>query len=347
VLLVEASLRTEIERSLPAAAPTFYFIDIQPAQREEFRALVAGWPEAEGYEEVPMLRGRITRLNDVPTERIRTPAEFEWVLQGDRGITWAAEPPPGTRIVQGAWWKPDHSAPLQVSFDAEIAEGFGLGIGDTVTVNVLGRELTAEIASLREVDWGQLGINFVMVFSPGVLQSAPQMALATIHVPPGEEDGLERAVSQRFANISAIRVAEALETMGRILAGVGQAIRAVAGVTLAAGLLVLAGVAAALRRRRVYDAVVLKVLGATRADLLKALLAEHLMVGLATALIAAPIGAAAAYAVIHYAMELPFRLAAAPILLTALLSVSFATIFGIGGSVRALSAKAAPYLRNP
>jgi putative ABC transport system permease protein len=347
VLLVEASLRTEIERTLPAAAPTFYFIDIQPDQREEFRSLVAGWPEAKGYEEVPMLRGRITRLKGVPVEQIKAPAEFEWVLQGDRGITWAAEPPQGTTIVEGAWWEPDHSGPLQVSFDAEIAQGFGLGLGDEVTVNVLGRELTAKIASLREVDWSQLGINFVMVFSPGVLQTAPQMALATIHVPQGEEDRLERAVSERFANISAIRVQEALEAMGRILAGVGQAIRAVAGVTLAAGLLVLAGVAAALRRRRVYDAVVLKVLGATRADLLKALLAEHLLIGLATAAVAAPIGAAAAFAVLHFAMELPFRLALAPILLTALLSVSFATIFGIGGSLRALSAKAAPYLRNP
>jgi len=294
-----------------------------------------------------MLRGRITHLKGVPVEQIKAPAEFEWVLQGDRGITWAAEPPPGTQIVEGTWWPPDHAGPLQVSFDAEIAKGFGLGLGDMVTVNVLGRELTAEIASLREVDWGQLGINFVMVFSPGALQSAPQMALATIHVPPGAEDGLERAVSERFANISAIRVAEALEAMGGILAGVGQAIRAVAGVAVAAGLLVLAGVAAALRRRRVYEAVVLKVLGATRADLLKALLAEHLLVGLATAAVAAPIGGAAAYAVLHYAMELPFRPSAGPILLTALLSVSFATLFGVGGSLRALSAKAAPYLRNP
>ena len=347
VLLVEGSLKTEIERTLPAAAPTFYFIDIQPAQREEFRALVGGWPGASGYEEVPMLRGRITRLKGVPVEEIAVPAEFAWVLQGDRGITWAAEPPPGTRLVEGRWWEPDHSGPLLVSFDAEIAAGFGLRLGDTVTVNVLGRELTAAVASLREVDWGQLGINFVMVFSPGALQSAPQMALATIHLPPGQEDTLERAVSERFANISAIRVAEALETMGRILAGVGEAVEAVAGVTLAAGFLVLAGVAAALRRRRIYEAVVLKVLGATRADLLKALLAEHLLVGLATAAVAAPLGTAAAYAVIRMAMELPFRFSPLPVLLTVLLSISFATIFGISGSFRAVAAKAAPYLRAP
>jgi putative ABC transport system permease protein len=269
------------------------------------------------------------------------------VLQGDRGITWAAGPPPGARIVAGAWWEPGRSGPMVVSFDAEIAEGLGLGLGDSVTVNVLGRELTAQIANLREVDWNQLGINFVMVFSPGTLQSAPQMALATIHVPPGREDALERAVSDRFANISAIRVKEALEAMGRILMGVGQAVQAVAGVTLAAGLLVLAGVAAALRRRRVYDAVVLKVLGATRAELLKALLAEHLLIGLATAAVAAPFGAAAAWAVLHFAMELPFRLSLVPMLLTVLLSICFATIFGVSGSFRAVSAKAAPYLRNP
>ncbi len=347
VLLVEGSLRTEIERTLPAAAPTFYFIDIQPAQREGFRSLVAGWPEASRYEEVPMLRGRITHLKDVPVEEIAAPPEHEWVLQGDRGITWAAEPPPGTHLVQGAWWAADHSGPLLVSFDAEIAAGFGLGLGDTVTVNVLGREVTAAIASLREVDWGALGINFVMVFSPGVLQSAPQTALATVHVAPDQEDALERAVNERFANISAIRVKEALEAMGRILAGVGQAVEAVAGVTVAAGLMVLAGAAAALRRRRIYDAVVLKVLGATRADLMKALLAEHLLIGLLTAAVATPLGVAAAYAVLHLAMELPFRFSPLPVALTIVLSVLFATIFGIGGSLRAVRVKAAPYLRNP
>ena len=347
VLLVEESLRNEIERTLPAAAPTFYFIDVQPEQREEFRRLVTTWPEASGYDEVPMLRGRITRLKGVPADKVKVSPDAEWVLQGDRGITWAPSPPKGTKLVQGKWWAPDYSGRLLVSFDAESAAGLGLSIGDSVTVNVLGRELTAEIANLREVDWSQLGINFVMVFSPGTLQSAPQTALATVHVPPGEEDRLERAVSERFANISAIRVEEALATLGRILAGVGRAVQAVAAITLAAGLLVLAGVAAALRRRRIYEAVILKVLGATRADLLKALALEHLLIGLATAAIAAVFGGVAAYALLRLAMELPFRFSPLPMSLAALLSIGFSLVFGIGGSLRALSAKAAPYLRNP
>jgi putative ABC transport system permease protein len=347
VLLVEESLRSEIERTLPAAAPTFYFIDVQPEQRQEFRQLVTAWPGASGYDEVPMLRGRITRLNGVPADKVKVSPDSEWVLQGDRGITWAATPPKGIKLVKGEWWAPDYSGRLLVSFDAESAAGLGLRIGDAVTVNVLGRELTAEIANLREVDWSQLSVNFVMVFSPGVLQSAPQMALATVHVPPAQEDPLERAVSDRFANISAIRVEEALATLARILAGVGRAVQAVAAITLAAGLLVLAGVAAALRRRRIYEAVVLKVLGATRADLLKALALEHLLIGLATAAVAALLGAIAAYALLRLAMELPFRFSPFPVAVTVLLSISFTTIFGVGGSLRALSAKAAPYLRNP
>jgi putative ABC transport system permease protein len=294
-----------------------------------------------------MLRGRITRLKGVPADKVKVSPDAEWVLQGDRGITWAPSPPKGTKLVQGKWWAPDYSGRLLVSFDAESAAGLGLSIGDSVTVNVLGRELTAEIANLREVDWSQLGINFVMVFSPGTLQSAPQTALATVHVPPGQEDRLERAVSERFANISAIRVEEALATLGRILAGVGRAVQAVAAITLAAGLLVLAGVAAALRRRRIYEAVILKVLGATRADLLKALALEHLLIGLATAAIAALFGGVAAYALLRLAMELPFRFSPLPMSLAALLSIGFSLVFGIGGSLRALSAKAAPYLRNP
>ena len=231
-----------------------------------------------------MLRGRITRLKGVPVGEIAVPAEFAWVLQGDRGITWAAEPPPGDPARRGRVVAAGPSGPLLVSFDAEIAAGFGLRLGDTVTVNVLGRELTAEIASLREVDWGQLGINFVMVFSPGRLQSAPQMALATVHVPPGEED---RARAGRrasaFANISAIRVAEALRPWAASSPGWARPCGRWPASPSRPGFWSSAGVAAALRRRRIYEAVVLKVLGATRGRLLKALLAEHLLVGLATA----------------------------------------------------------------
>jgi putative ABC transport system permease protein len=347
VLLVEGSLRHEIERTLPGEAPTFYFIDIQPDQRQSFRALVTGWPGARGYEEVPMLRGRIIRLAGVPAEQVSASGGQQWVLQGDRGITWAAEPPPGTRIVAGRWWPPDYAGPLLVSMEREAAEGLGLKLGDTIAVNVLGREVSAEIANFREVDWSRLAINFVMVFSPGVLQRAPQTALATVRLASGQEDGLEKAVTQRFANISAIRVKEALETVSGILAGVVRAVQAVAGVTVAAGLLVLGGVAATLRRRRLYDAVVLKVLGATRADLLCAMLLEQGLIGLATALIAAPLGIAIAAAVVIRAMEMPFRFSPLPVLLALLASVGISLAFGLAGSLRALAVKPAPHLRNP
>jgi putative ABC transport system permease protein len=347
VLEVEASLAREIERTLPAAAPTFYFIDIQGDQRAAFRSLAAGWPGVGDYQEVPMLRGRITRLNGVPVETIRVPPDLAWVVEGDRGITWAAAPPPGTRVLAGSWWPADYAGDLLVSLDAEVARGFGLRLGDTLAVNVLGRTFLARIANLREVDWSRLGINFVMVFSPGALNQAPQTAMAALRVPPDQEDALERAVTDRFANVSAIRVKEALDSVDHILSGVVRAVQAVAGVTLLAGLLVLAGTAAALRGRRIADAVVMKVLGATRGDLLRALLIEHGLIGLAAAGVAVPLGAAASWAVVARAMDLPWTFSPLAGAGTAAASIGIATIFGIFGSLRAVRAKAAPYLRNP
>ena len=315
VLLVETSLDREIDETLPEAAPTFYFIDIQPDQRAPFGRLVGGWPGAGGYEEVPMLRGRIVALDGIPADRVPVAPEVAWVLQGDRGITWAAEPPTAASIVAGRWWEPDHRGPLLVSVDAEIAEGLGLRVGDTLTVNLLGREVTAEIANLRTVDWDRLGINFVMIFSPGQLEAAPQTGLATVRLPPEQEDALEKAVLDRFPNVSAIRVKEALESAAALLAAVGRAIRAVVLVTLASGLLVLAGVAAATHRRRVYEAVVLKVLGATRTQVLSSMLLEYALLGLGASAVAAVLGTLAGWILVAFVLEVGWSFAPGPVLL--------------------------------
>ena len=171
-----------------------------------------------------------------------------------------------------------------------MAKDFGLKLGDHLTVNLLGREITGTIANLREIDWSRLSINFFMVFSPGVLEAAPQTEIATVRIDSASEVALERAVTDRFANISAIRVKEALASVARILDGLSAAVASMAGVALVAGIAVLAGAVLADRRRRIYDAVVLKVLGATRGNLLAGLALEYGFMGLATSLIALPAG---------------------------------------------------------
>src|SRR5438067_12627203 len=113
----------------------------------------------------------------------------------------------------------------------------GLKVDDSLTVNLLGREVTATIASLRRIEWARLGINFAIVFAPGTLEAAPQTHLAAVYLPPAEEDGLVGRVTERFPNVSAIPVRDALATVAQIVGSIGTAIRLVAAVALAAGLL--------------------------------------------------------------------------------------------------------------
>jgi len=346
VAMVEGNLRQELEQAMPARAPSFYFIDIQPDQVAAFDKLALSEPGVSDLERVPMLRGRITRMNDVPVEQLPRPARAGWVLQGDRGVTWSAALPRGSRLVAGSWWPADYKGPPLVSLDAEVAEAFGLKLGDSITVNVLGREVTGRIASLRRLDWATLTINFVMVFSPGILESAPQTHIATLRVDPAHELDLQRKITDRFANVSAIRVKEALASVESLIATMTTAVAAIALVALAAGIAVLAGAVVADRRRRIYDAVVLKVLGATRRDVLLGLALEYGLMGLVTAAIALVLGSLAAYGFVTWGLEGDFLLLPGVALITAAAGAGIAILVGLAGTWRALGQKPAALLRN-
>lgn len=350
VALVEANMTRQVEETMPAEAPAFFFIDIQPDQVAPFERTVRAVPGAGTIDRVPHLRGRIVKLNGVPVDRARIAPEAEWVVRGDRGVTYAAKPPENAAIVAGEWWPADYKGPPLVSFDADAAAGLGLAVGDTLTVNVLGREIEARIANLRRIEWATLGLNFTVILSPGVLETAPQTHVAAVMAEARAEDAIERAVADRFANVSAVRVKAALETLTELLGRIAAALNAAAAVTLAAGLLVLASAVAAGQERRIYESVVLKVLGATRGDVLAAYAVEFGLAGLATALVAAALGTGAGYAVLVRVMRADWVLtpgglvlAIIPALLPALLATLVA---GAAGSVLALRRKPAPLLRN-
>ncbi|HYZ41800.1 MAG TPA: FtsX-like permease family protein, partial [Stellaceae bacterium] len=345
VAQVEGNLAREVETQLPSEAPAFFFIDIQPDQLAGFDEIVRATPGAR-FDEVPMMRGRITRLHGVPVEKATVAPEAQWALRSDRGLTYSATLPHGSRIVAGAWWPPDYKGPPLVSFDAALARGMGLKVGDTLTVNLLGREITATIANLRAIDWERLGINFTTVFAPGTLEHAPQTRLAAVYLPQGQEENLARAVTERFPNISAIHVREALAAIDRIIGMIGVAVRLTALVTVAAGALVLGGAVAAGHQRRVYDAVVLKVLGATRITIARAFLIEHGLVGALAALAAGALGTVAAYFLVTRWMTVDWVFLPVPLLWTVVLATLLTLALGFAATWRALGAKPAPYLRN-
>jgi putative ABC transport system permease protein len=346
VALIESNLGNQITKSLPERAPGYFFIDIQNDQVAAFEKTVSGVAGFRKMRRTPMLRGRVTRLNG-ETARSKNVAENgRWILRGDRGVTWARALPEGETVVAGDWWPADYAGPQLVSLSANSAASLGLGIGDTITINILGRNITGRIANLRDVRWGTLRMNFLFMFSPGLLENAPQTHLATVHADPALEAGIETAVAAAFPNVTTIRVRDVLETVNGFLGKLGLAIRITAGIAIIAGTLVLSGAVAAGHRRRVNDSVVFKVLGATRRRIMGTLLLEYGLLGLVTALIASVIGTVAAWAVVTEVMKFEFSFDPLAVTGAATIAIVVTLALGFYGTWRALGQKAAPLLRN-
>ncbi len=347
VTLIEGNISRQLGKTLMDRAPGFYFIDIQSDQIDKFDTFVSTFPGVESVGSVPMLRGRITKIAGTPVDQITSPTEFAWITRGDRGLTWMRNPPKtGSKIVAGEWWPEHYSGPPLISFDFEAARAFGLKIGDTLEINVLGRAIEAKIANLRLIDWNTLGINFVIIFSPGWLESAPQSHIATTHLKASAESALETAVTNRFPNVSAIRVREVLDNVNSVLNKVGMAVRSIAALAIGAGILVLSGTIVANHRQRVYEAVILKVLGATRRDILGVFAIEYLTLGLITAIISAITGSIVAWAVIIWVMEAEWVFIPSTVAITTILCILLTLSSGLVGSWYALGQKTAPLLRN-
>ncbi|MFP6743558.1 MAG: FtsX-like permease family protein, partial [Alphaproteobacteria bacterium] len=166
---VESNITRQIEARMGGAAPAFYFIDIQPDQIADLEAAVAGAGPDAKLQRVPHLRGRITAIKGVPVEAVTVDPSAAWAVNSDRGITYAAAVPAGSSVVAGEWWPEDYAGPPLISLGDHIAHGLGVTVGDSLTINVLGRDIEGRIASLRAIDWSTLGINFVIVFAPGAL----------------------------------------------------------------------------------------------------------------------------------------------------------------------------------
>ncbi len=343
--LVDQNVSKELQSAVPAQAPSFFFLDIQNSQLKEFKSFAGAQQGVSKTGSAPMLRGRVQKLNGTTLKKVSISPEVAWAFRGDRGITYSSQPPEGSKITAGKWWNQDYSGPPLVSFVEEIAHGAGLKIGDTVTVNILGRSITATIASFRKVEWESLRINFVMVFSPGTLKGAPHTHLVTVTMDQAHEDQLLAAVSDKYKAVTAIRIKDALDAVNNLLSKLLLAIRAASSITMITGILVLAGALASGLSTRTYDAVVLKTFGATRTQLIHAFIYEYALLGLVTATLSIIIGAAGAYAIIHYVMEMTWNFSISTAITTALIAMTLTIAAGLTTTWRALTAKPARILR--
>lgn len=346
IALLESNLNAQINGELPDEAPSMFFIDIQPEQTEEFRAIVEAQPGVEKLTMASMIRGRVSKINGVPTAEAVIAPDQRWVVRGERGISQSATMPENAHIVDGSWWTEDHEGPNLLSIDKEAAYGLGLGIGDTLSVTILGREITASVANTRDIRWESGTMNFALIFSPNALRGAPGMYIATVNSAAGTEEGVERAVVDALPNVTIVQVREALEILEQVLGALGAAVRVTAAVALVAGALVLAGAIAAGHARRIYESVVLKVLGATRGDVLKAFVFEYCLLGFATGGIAAAVGTLSAWAVLIFVMKIEWIMFPGIVIGVILACIGVTLLAGFAGVWRALGIKAAPLLRN-
>ncbi|WP_430307603.1 ABC transporter permease [Rhizobium sp. 0TCS1.26] len=347
--LIDGNLRRQLTGTMMENAPNFFFVDIQGSEREGFVDILKQNSPQGTIQQVPMLRGRILAFNGQDVSQMNVPPGGRWVLRGDRGITYQEKPPENSRLAQGEWWPADYAGEPLVSFSAEEAEELGLKLGDTVTVNVLGRNITAKISNFRQIEWESLSINFVMVFSPNTFRGAPHAWLATLtdaNATPADEGRILRAVTNAYPTITSVRVKDALDIAEQLVGQLATAIRAAAAVALVASVLVLAGALASGNRARTHDAVILKTLGGTRRMLMRAFSYEYMILGVATAIFALAAGSLSAWFVVARIMKLPVTFMPDVAVVTLVVALVLTVGIGLAGTWRILGQKAGPVLRE-
>jgi putative ABC transport system permease protein len=350
VSLVEQALLHQVQENRPTDAPTFFFIDIQPDQAQEFVSLVHRQIGEVNPELTPLVRSRLRTINgqvvtaEEGTQKDEKRSEGkeergkQWYLTREYVLTFLEQLPKDNQLVKGEWWKPGQIfLTPQVSVEEEAAMHLGLEIGSFVEFDIQGATVSAEVRSIRKVEWGNFSTNFYMIFSPGALKGAPFTYVATVRVLPDQEVPLQQAVVASFPNISAIHIGDVLEGFVRVLDRLSLAIRAVALFCVVAGGLVMAAALAATRYRRLYESVILKALGATRGLIARAFAIEYALLGAVAGLIGLTLGTVLSWILLRYVFDLPWsihpRVLGSGLLLTMLLTliVGFASTYRILG----------------
>jgi putative ABC transport system permease protein len=342
---IRGNLVGEFSAALPAAAPSFYFIDIQPDDLPAFQAALRSTGSAAGMQVMPSLRARILAVNSVPVQDFHPAADAAWPLRTDVAFTYAAAAPADDKLAKGAWWAADYLGPPLVSLSADIAKGWRVGIGDTVTVDVLGRDFDLKIANLRDVDWQTLKLNFLMIGTPDPFAGAPHTLVATVKAPAGREGDVLAAVTDALPGVTGIDVAQVLRALAGLLGEIGNAVSVVGLVALLAGGLVLVSAIAAEREVRVAEAVVLKTLGASRAQIRRAWLTEFAVAGGIAGLAAAVLGTAAAEITIRNVFHADWHFDFGVMAVTLAASSALMLALGYVTTARALAQPAAARLR--
>ena len=343
---VQTNLNRFVLDTLPKDAPAFFVMDIQGNQIDQFLEDANHYAGVERVDTSPILRGRITSLAGVPVSEATIDPSVRWAVRGDRFMTYREDVPDGNEIVKGTWWDENSEPGNRVSITADLGKGLGLEPGEELEVHVMGRRIQATVTNWREVDWSSLQMNFALVFHPDVLSAAPASWLASIHGDEASEGELFREITSSYPDATVIGTRDILSQASRTINRIGMAFRAVGAVSLLAGFLVLAGAVTADQQRRIREAVIAKVCGATRGDLIRALLAEFALLGLAGLTLSYLVGSLAAYGIIRGLMEMAYSPDHPAVALVLLPGVIGVVLVGVIGTWHVLGQRPARHLRE-
>ncbi len=346
IALLNANLHSQLLGAVSRDAPTFVATDLFEDEVATLADMVGTVPEMVDFKSSPMLRGAVTEVNGVAAGAIRNPpGEAAFLLSGDIPLTWLRDLPAGTTVVDGAWWPADYDGPPLISLRTTMKEELGVKVGDTITFDLFGDPFVATIANFREYQW-QNGINFMVTFSPGAVEDFATDFLGTIKAREGDEKTLERILVREFPEINLIPIGDALNQAVDILAQLGTAVNIVGGLAVLNGILVLAGTMAAGRKQREADAVVYKVLGATRPNVVAVFAIEYSLLGAFAAAIATGVGMVGAWLITRNALEVGFSVDPQLIGSVILGAIVLTVATGAATTWRALSMRPARYLRE-
>ena len=339
---VDGNLRAAFSDELPAVAPSYFFVDIQPDQIDGFRDRLANDPQVSKIDAAPMLRGIITRING--QDAIEA-TDGHWVVQGDRGVTYDDVMPERTTLTAGEWWPEDYSGPPLISFSAEEAAEMGLEIGDQMTINILGRDIVGTVSSFREVTFGDAGIGFVLSLNKSALAGAPHSWISTVYAEEEAEAQILRDLASAYPNITAIRVRDAVDQVSSLVESIAAATRYGALATLLTGFLVLIGAAAAGERARTFEAAVLKTIGAPRGQIIRSFALRSIILGLSAGVVALAAGITGAWAVQTFVMENDFSVIWSNAITVIAGGILVSLLAGLAFAIRPLAARPAQVLR--
>ena len=343
---IQTSINNEIRGQVPERAPSFFVLDIPRERATEFGSMVTAADPKAQVNLIPALRGTITEFGGQRVDQLAELPEGAWVLRGDRGLTYSGIVPVGSEVIAGKYWSADYKGPPLVSLDQRVAESLAIGVGDTLTVNVLGVEVQATIAALREVKWENFGLNYALVFSPGSFDAAPHNMVATLTVNKVAERILAKSIPPAFPSSSLIEVGEVVGQVSNLLTQMAQAIVAAASIAILAGIAVLVGAIAAARQSRIYDSVIMKLLGATRRQILAAQAMEYGVLAVLLGLLALALGMGAAWYVVVQIFNFTFAPDPVVLALTLVGGAGLTFALGIVGSLPILAARPAEALRT-